>query len=334
MTSDSIHDLRTREYYWNQVPKKYMNEFLQSCQDIGYREALRTYKFEVGSSIFVTLNDILGRYISADTDRAKFMDFIPLPENPKILDLGSGWGAVLISIAQRLGNTGCTLFGTDVTKETLAFIDVRARQENIDCIKLYAIDPLEYGNFPFEDDCFDLVILNGVLEWVGKSRRELSPTECQLIALQECYRVSKPGGSVYIGIENSRSYLYYLGSPDHSGLPFVVCLPRWLANVASQIFLKEPYRTYVYTQNEYRRMLERSKFANVTFRVPVPDYRDIGCIVECKDEPIYQAYREFLNSERARVLPSTTVKLLKLLIKLPGLRKHAHCYSIIATKPA
>ena len=73
-------------------------------------------------------------------------------------------------------------------------------------------------SLPFSDNFFDLVILNGVLEWValdedtileqhwdgkraGKTSYRKTPEEMQIEVLKELRRVLKPDGFLYIAIK-------------------------------------------------------------------------------------------------------------------------------------
>jgi ubiquinone/menaquinone biosynthesis C-methylase UbiE len=101
-----------------------------------------------------------------------------------ILDVGCGAGFDLIVAAAKAG-LGGKIRGVDLSPEMVK--RARAGFENLglDGIETYVVGS---ENLPFEDDGFDLVISNGVIN--------LSPAKAQLFA--EIHRVLKPGGRVRI----------------------------------------------------------------------------------------------------------------------------------------
>lgn len=53
---------------------------------------------------------------------------------------------------------------------------------------------------PFRRECFDVVVSDGVIHHTPDAHR----------AFQECARILKPGGAMYLGVYNRRRYYYYL----------------------------------------------------------------------------------------------------------------------------
>jgi len=93
---------------------------------------------------------------------------IELPENAKILDVGCGSG----TLARFWKEQGYDVTGVDISDESLE----KTRQKGVHCIKGDVTKRL-----PFEDDTFDLVYSDGLLEHFTDS----TPV------LKEIFRVSK-----------------------------------------------------------------------------------------------------------------------------------------------
>lgn len=205
-----------------------------------------------------------------DESRADWHFMLPVKPGSRVLDVGCGWGSTTTALARYYD-----VVGADSTFETLQFLKIRAEQEGLGKLQLVRVDPLDYGAIPFPNSSFDLVVLNGVLEWVGASRTDLSPDECQRIALKEIGRVLKPGGGIYIGIENRFAYTGFLGAREHGNIPFADLMPRRLANGLSKLSgRKEGFRTYTYGHRGYKKLLGKNGFHGVKFYLPLPTYRD------------------------------------------------------------
>jgi arsenite methyltransferase len=101
-------------------------------------------------------------------------------EGSIILDIGCGAGIDLLIASQLAGPSG-KVVGVDLTKEMVD--KARANLKSMQ-IKDYEIHQISSERLPFEDDTFDVVISNGVIN--------LSPDKPHIFA--EIYRVLKKGG--------------------------------------------------------------------------------------------------------------------------------------------
>ncbi|RME42004.1 MAG: class I SAM-dependent methyltransferase [Chloroflexi bacterium] len=202
-----------------------------------------------------------------DERRADWKYLLPLSSDTRVLDFGCGWGAVSLALADLCGQ----VVAMDATWERVQFLDIRCRQQGID--NVYPIHGGDTLTFPFSDGYFDLVVLVGVLEWLGESYPELPPRTAQLRALRNLATLLKPGGYLYIGIENRLGYDYLMGRPDHNGVPFIGLLPRRLADWVSHWRTGKPFRTYQYSIWGYRRLLTESGFNHIQFYGDLPQYR-------------------------------------------------------------
>ena len=89
---------------------------------------------------------------------------------------GCGWGATTIALARHYSK----IYGIDTNLYNLKFIQIRAQQEKLDNIILAKTNPMEFDSLPFQDEFFDAVILNGVLEWIGAAKATGSPRDIQI----------------------------------------------------------------------------------------------------------------------------------------------------------
>jgi arsenite methyltransferase len=95
----------------------------------------------------------------------------------RVLDLGSGSGMDVFAAATQVGSTG-SVTGVDITPEQLAKSERLRRAENTR-FRRARIEEL-----PFDDDSFDAVISNGVVNLSADKRRVFA----------EAARVLRPGG--------------------------------------------------------------------------------------------------------------------------------------------
>ncbi len=146
--------------------------------------------------------------IITSRSRSRMLEKLDVPAGGQFLDVGSGWGQITIPLAQR-GNA----HALDLTVRRLRILKEIARQESTSP-SLYCGNIL---TFPFRDDFFDLIVVNGMLEYVGIGRDE-SDRDSHLAALSRLCSMLRPDGTLYIGIENATGLKYLLGAPDdHTG---------------------------------------------------------------------------------------------------------------------
>jgi arsenite methyltransferase len=107
-----------------------------------------------------------------------------LSPGERVLDLGSGAGTDSLVAAQMVGEVG-RVIGIDMTPEMLA--KARAAATEMGTTNVEFVES-EAEHLPFEDETFDVVISNGVID--------LIPDKDAVFA--ELYRVLVPGGRLQV----------------------------------------------------------------------------------------------------------------------------------------
>lgn len=261
--------------YWCNVDKEDMELLIKEAEDSGdWLEAVNRRIPDYAPAV-------------APLYRADAQFIFPIDANARVLDAGSMWGGLTVPMAQFCGE----VHALDKTWETLRFLKVRSTQMGLNNIVPVVSD---LHKLPFPDGYFDFVVLNGVLEWLGleqdiilerhwKGKRQdrhihkQGPTQMQEEALRELARVLKPGGGIYIAIENRIGLQYFLGHPDdHVNIRFIPFLPRALANLVTKLVRKAEYRTYIYSPGKLAGLITRAGFANVRLFSAYPHYSKIS----------------------------------------------------------
>ena len=122
--------------------------------------------------------------------------------NPEILDVGCGTGRTAIRIAKALKNGG-HLFGIDIySKFAISGNDLDTVEKNARIENVEEKTTFQYGsvtNIPFNENRFDIVNVSSVLH-------EVHDCNEQMRAIRELYRVLKPGGLLFLGEWNRKSW--------------------------------------------------------------------------------------------------------------------------------
>jgi SAM-dependent methyltransferase len=215
--------------------------------------------FEVGRELALhlgyppaLLDAIPGEAVESFAGVGYHLDLAALSPGDRVLDLGSGSGTDVFCAAREVGETGSTV-GVDFTDLQVAKatrLRTEHRFENV------AFVSAAIHSLPFDDESFDVVISNGVIN--------LSPVKQQVFS--EAARVLRPGGRLAVADIVS-------GKPLKEQTRRNVDL--WAACIAGAI----PRESYVETieaagfevgdvrRNDYRFISERARDACSTYEV-------------------------------------------------------------------
>ncbi len=198
-------------------------------------------------------------------------------EQGSCLDIGSGWGNLTFSLAKYFSK----VWSMDLVSDKIEFQSIWKRQLEADNVRLLRANMTK---LPFDNNRFDLVVANGILEWVGYFPSHISPTRIQLSFLREANRVLKNSGCLYLGVDNRIGLQFLFGGKDHSGLSFTSLMPRSLANIYTKLFantssIYDPeklvpirYSNYTYTLLGYLKLLRKAGFRNIKVFWVYPSY--------------------------------------------------------------
>jgi len=305
-----------RSTYHGEVPKPLMATILQDSERLGYRKAFEKHVHD----------PFIYKYVGDDS-RSLWVSVIPHDHRSTFLDVGCGWGTNALPISREVGR----IYALDATFERVKFVAIRSRQDgrsNVTPVLGSAI------HLPFPGNSVDIVAFNGVLEWLGGIDKTRSPTEIQQQALQEAWRVLRPGGYVYIGIENRFSLRYMLGQhDDHSFMRFTSLMPRSVANRYCRMRKGEPYFTYTHSLAGYHRLLGEAHFSSIRSYLPWPDYRNPISITPLERGPLLEYLSSLIsNGSTLSIRQRIYCSLLKFLTAREGKGRLCHSFCFVAQK--
>lgn len=317
---NGIIDLGGDLPYYGELPRERMKAIIQEAKEKGWR---RTVLENFASSEVFNYLSIIATWET----RADWLYLLDLDGKERVLDVGSGWGSETIPIARNTAE----VVALDGTYERLEFLMVRAAQEgvrNIIGVRGSVLAP------PLEEEQFDIVVLNGVLEWMGLADEAKDPLELQKLALQNVYGLLKKGGRLYIGIENSHGYKYLLGEPDdHSGVKNITFLERKQANSLMISLWGRPYRTYTHSFSGYERLLREAGFEYLEFYHPFPDYKTFATLTPLNSSGPYKYFLKHLCPDSEPGSLGQNVKNLeRVALEKDALKDYVSSYAIIAGK--
>lgn len=130
----------------------------------------------------------------------------------KVLDIGTGSGHIAHELAKR-------------AKKVVSVDLVDERKEKSG----YEFHVVKDESLPFDDETFDVVVTNHVVEHTPNQKKHLT----------EVYRVLKPGGVIYLATPNK----LWLTDP-HYKLPFISWMPRPVSSQYLNIMQRAKWDIY------------------------------------------------------------------------------------------
>lgn len=214
--------------------------------------------------------------------RANIIDWLPVRKTDKVLEIGSGCGAVTGTLARRAGSVTCI----DLSKKR-SLVNAHRNQE-------YGNITIKVGNFkdiePHLDEDFDYVLLIGVFEYGQAYIGGATPYED---FLRICNRHRKLDGRLIIAIENKFGLKYWAGCrEDHLGTYF-----------SGLEGYREGGSARTFTRHGLERILERVGIHEYSFYYPYPDYKFMTTVYSDRYLPKKgELSNNLRNFDRERVL--------------------------------
>ena len=265
-----IIDNITFQYFDQQNPVK-LFDFNEGQYSSFLKETDNKNWQEVAYDLFSKSNYWLFDIITNQT-RSDFIFLFDLKKNDLALDMGAGWGQVSIPLSNL-----CTVVVLEGNQEKIEINKKISSQENRNNLKYVIANITEKI---FEDNQFNLIILNGVLEWLG-SFSNGDPIKLQQEALKEIYNLLKPGGYLYIGIENKFGLKYLLGeNDDHTAKGDLVYLEPALEKSIYNAITEKELKSFTHSKLDYEKLLTSVGFSKIQFLGDLPDYKILNTIVD------------------------------------------------------
>lgn len=184
--------------------------------------------------------------------RANLLSSFDLKRFPKILEIGSGCGAITRQLGEKCPDS--EILSLDGSRRRAEITRARCRG-----LKNVEVCCDSFANFQSQD-CFDLITMIGVLEYSPSFFDSVNPV---VEAMGHARNMLSEDGVMVIAIENQLGLKYFNGcSEDHSGKIFWGVNDRYLPNTI---------RTF--GKAELQRLIKEAGFDRVEFLYPFPDYK-------------------------------------------------------------
>lgn len=214
--------------------------------------------------------------------RENIVEWLPITKDMKVLEVGSGCGAITGALARKAGEVTC--------------IDLSRKRSRINAYRHMEADnvTIHVGNFQdVEPDLpcdYDYICLIGVFEYAQAYIQSETPYEDFLNIIR---RHVKPQGTIAIAIENKFGLKYWAGCrEDHLGTYF-----SGLENYPDGGVVR------TFTADGLRGIARRCGYEQVQMYYPYPDYKFMTCLYSDDRLPkVGELTTNLRNFDRDRLL--------------------------------
>lgn len=184
--------------------------------------------------------------------RGNIVDWLPITKEHKVLEIGSGCGAITDTLSQKAGRVTC--------------VDLSSKRSQINAYRNQDRDNIEIhvGNFndiePTLDTDYDFACMIGVFEYGNSYIPTKTPYEDFLQIMRKHVR---PGGTLVIAIENRLGMKYFAGcKEDHDG--------RLFSGIEGY---PEGGSARTFSRSALENIFKNCGISNYHFYYPYPDYK-------------------------------------------------------------
>ncbi len=280
-TKNNVPSFAEKDIYWGEFEEEKLKNAIAIFDHSNKKDFYNFIERDLGRTDFI--------FGKARTD---FMYYLPLSKDASVLDVGCGLGIHSFNIAPFVGQ----VYSFDQSVTRVSFCLLRKKIEEITSLHFFHG---EVTSLPFKKDSFNIIMMNGVVEWLGNINRHKSPRQDQIFVLKQMFDYLKKDGVLYIGIEN-RFATAYLHGIDHNGLRFTSFMPRCLASFLTYIYKGHFYRTYTYSIFGYKKLLKESGFdvKKTDFYIAYPGYNLPQYIIPFNDISALRHFFQTMTSQK------------------------------------
>lgn len=248
--------------------------------------------------------------------RENIVDWIPIGKDSKVLEVGSGCGAITGALAQKAGSVTCIELSK---KRSLINAYRNAQYDNV---------TIHVGNFQdietVLDTDFDYIFLIGVFEYaqgyIGTDR----PYERFMEILLRHLKGEGADGRLVVAIENKFGLKYWAGcKEDHQGLYF-----------SGLEDYPEDTGVRTFTRGGLERICKANRCEEYSFYYPYPDYKFMTCIYSDEYLPrLGELSTNIRNFDRSRMLLFDEKNVFDTVIKEGLFPLYSNSYCLVVGKP-
>jgi ubiquinone/menaquinone biosynthesis C-methylase UbiE len=213
--------------------------------------------------------------------------------NRRSLDIGSGLG----NLSEMLSHHYDEVYSLEAVRERIEFQKRRFKNSGVNNVTIVRGNAIE---LPFPDDYFDLVVCNGVLEWVGIMNTDRPPREVQLSFLREVKRVLSDKGCLYIGIENRLGRVANFLVKRYGRSAAVYPDP---SNRENKKEWRGGYRTYTYSIKGYNSLFREAGFKFKSYWA-FPSYSDPMFSARLNDRVALKGFVQYIGPGSVQYIES------------------------------
>ena len=244
--------------------------------------------------------------------RGNIIDFLPIDKTHKILEIGSGCGAITGKLAEKAKHVTCVELS-----EKRSLINAY-RNKNMDNIKILL------GNFEDVEknitEKYDYITLIGVFEYAESYISSIKPYEDFLNTIKNHL---KEDGKIILAIENRFGLKYWAGcQEDHVGRYF-----EGLENYPKTTGVR------TFTKKELEEIFIKSGFIDYKFYYPYPDYKLSTTIYSDEYLPKKGELKNNIrNFDRERLITFDETRVFDTIISENMFQIYANSFLIILNK--